>query len=1461
MDLKLVLHNSSGPSQDVLLSLDRAATVADLAAALTRTEPAAPRPAGPLTVALTGRSGRWESLPRAVAVAESGLQSGMSVALAADDGSGSSSHLQPVATVRILTGPEAGQQFDVMHGESTIGRSRSSTIRLTDPLVSKRHAVLRITNEVEIVDADSANGIQINGQTVDHRVLTADTVLNLGETALQVRMHANAGGVARRPTSFNRSPLLDAPYAGVEEELPDVPEPPASQALPILSMLLPLILGAALLFFTRSAIYVLFIALSPLMLAATWLENWHFARREFRKQSKAFRAELAAIEDHMQSELRLEEQQRRAEYPAVSDVSEAIWERGSLLWSRHPQRARFLELRLGLTTCASRSKLKMPHGRRGDASLREEATALVGRFGQVEHVPTKAALADGALGVAGPRPMRLDVTRALVMQLVGLHSPDELTLSAVLPDALVPEWEWLRWLPHTISERAVVGRSPLAADAEACQRVVAAIEQLVEDRRGLSGSAKPGTLPAIVVLVEDGPPVERGRLVELAESGLSVGVYVIWCADQREDLPAECRTLLDLALDGRAWAGYLEDGSSFTNLSIDRLSGIDAEALARSISPLVDAGAMGDRQSELPRAASFLEHTGGRAMIESIDGVAERWREGGSLIVSGQPRKPGTLRALVGRGVGAPFHLDLREQGPHALVGGTTGSGKSEFLQSWILGLALAHSPRRVTFLFVDYKGGSAFSDCVKLPHAVGLVTDLTPRLVRRALTSLKAELRYRERVLNDAGVPDLISLERSGGKDVPPSLVIVVDEFAALVQEVPDFVDGVIDVAQRGRSLGLHLILATQRPAGVIKDNLRANTNLRVALRMADEDDSTDVIGSADAAMFDPSVPGRALAKTGPRRVTPFQALYAGGRTPASPPPPPIEVASLQFGPPVLWEAPKKAEPARVDDGPTDVQQVVDTVTRTADRLELAKPRKPWLQELPRLVELAELDTERSDAELVFGLGDDPDRQSRVVMSYRPDDDGAMAILGTGGSGKSTALRTLALAAATACVSARLGSTDLALGPCHVYGLDFGSRGLAVLEVLPHVGSIISSDDGERITRLLTSLRDLVDERAVTYSRLSAGSIGAYRSITRKSDEPRILLLVDNFPAFRQAYEVGRYARLFEIFQGLALDGRQVGVHVVITADRPGAIPPSLAASVQKRLVLKLVQESDLATAGLKDDAFGDETVPGRGYLNGLETQVAVRGSSANATVQGDRIKRVAEIMVEHGVSPANKVKKLPEIVRLSDLDSVINGQPALGFADDTLAPIGFSLEGPLLVVGPPQSGRSTVLAALVSSLARARPELPLLYVGRGRSLVMSSAEWTATATTSEEIDQLAQTWTEKLAGSAGRLEFAVVIESIPDFNGDAAEMILLDLITKCASVGNPVIAEGETSVMASSWPLMQAVRSPRHGLVLQPDQMDGDAILRTSFPRLDRAEFPPGRGLYVRSGKFRKVQVAMPD
>ena len=180
--------------------------------------------------------------------------------------------------------------------------------------------------------------------------------------------------------------------------------------------------------------------------------------------------------------------------------------------------------------------------------------------------------------------------------------------------------------------------------------------------------------------------------------------------------------------------------------------------------------------------------------------------------------------------------------------------------------MAAAHSPQRVTFLLVDYKGGAAFRECVELPHTVGLVTDLSPHLVRRALTVAGAELTLSRAPPRRPSAKDLLELEKTRRPGCcPPALVIVVDEFAALVHEVPEFVDGVVNVAQRGRSLGLHLVLATQRPAGVIKDNLRANTNLRLALRMADEAESADVLGSAEAAYFDPALPGRAVSKTGP--------------------------------------------------------------------------------------------------------------------------------------------------------------------------------------------------------------------------------------------------------------------------------------------------------------------------------------------------------------------------------------------------------------------------------------------------------------------------------------------------------------------------------------------------------------------------------------------------------------------
>ncbi len=242
-----------------------------------------------------------------------------------------------------------------------------------------------------------------------------------------------------------------------------------------------------------------------------------------------------------------------------------------------------------------------------------------------------------------------------------------------------------------------------------------------------------------------------------------------------------------------------------------------------------------------------------------------------------------STRAVIGEMAMGPLAVDLAHDGPHGLVAGTTGSGKSELLQSLIASLAAANRPDLMNFVLIDYKGGSVFKECAELPHTVGMVTDLDGHLTERALASLAAELRRREHVLARVGARDIEGYWRAAGPEQPTMarLLLVIDEFAALVEELPSFVDGLVDLARRGRSLGIHLILATQRPSGVVSAAIKTNTNLRIAMRVTDAADSTDVIDSPLAARISKAVPGRGYVRVGHEELSEFQAARIGGRRP----------------------------------------------------------------------------------------------------------------------------------------------------------------------------------------------------------------------------------------------------------------------------------------------------------------------------------------------------------------------------------------------------------------------------------------------------------------------------------------------------------------------------------------------------------------------------------------------------
>lgn len=1511
MRLKLTLARSSGSTEDIVVTTDAAATIAEVAATIARVDPASPfqpdgnpgagapaaAPASPLSndalpdltlqAALPGHS-EWLTLPPDAPVGEAWIGSGATVALTEAGryfSPAKTGNAPTLATLEILTGSEKGRTLSLSEGSVTIGREDVCDIVLDDRMVSKKHVRLEVGDGVDVIDLGSANGVEVDGGIVTRlHVRDVDTIL-LGETELRIRVHesvAGAGAPKAGPIFFNRSPRVERRYAGQEFAAPEVPAEKENQPFPLLAMLTPMLLGGAMFLITKNPISLLFVAMTPMMLIGNFLTTRTRDKRRLKKAIAQFDTHLEDLDERLQREAITEREVRLAEAPSTGEALEQAMRRGPALWTRRPEHWAFLNVRLGVGSMRSRNTIKTSE--RGDLlpKFQERLDALIEKTAFVPGVPLIDNLYDsGALGVAGKGAAAAGALNSILVQLTALHSPGEMAVAALVSPAWSERLTWLKWMPHTSSPQSPIEGIHLADGASSAAALLSELEGLVQqrsadkrkaakrgalrvDRAAIERGADVGEgqdvgvdapLPAVVVIISDDVSVDRARLVQLAEQAADVGIYPIWVANDVPALPAVCRTYLSLPNgDENAVVGLVRLGETIDDAVTELIDETVALDYAKRLASVIDAGAIAADSSDLPRSVSMVSLLG-HELVEQSDAVIDRWRQNNSIHdrrpgVEPKKRRAGKLRATVGSAGVEAMHLDLRTQGPHALVGGTTGAGKSEFLQAWVLGMAAEYSPDRVTFLFVDYKGGSAFADCVTLPHCVGLVTDLSPHLVRRALTSLRAELHFREHLLNRKKAKDLLELEKRGDPDSPPALVLVIDEFAALVGEVPEFVDGVVDIAQRGRSLGIHLIMATQRPAGVIKDNLRANTNLRVALRMADESDSQDVVGVKDAAHFDPAIPGRGLAKTGPGRLRTFQSGYAGGWTAREPERPGIDVSELRFGAENRWEEARRTDVDENRDlGPTDQQRLVTSIIQASSSAAIPAPRRPWLDELAKVYDLGKL-RQRSDAELLLGVTDLPDTQQQKPAYFRPDLDGHLVVYGTGGSGKSTVLRTIATAAA---ITPRGG-------PVEVYGLDFGAGSLRMLETLPHVGSIINGDDNERVVRLMRYLKQQLESRAPRFAEANAASIVDYRRLANKPEEPRILLLIDGFPAFRADYEVpsGR-TQWYGVFQDIIADGRQLGIHVAFTADRPGSVPGSVSSSVQGRVVLRLADDGGYGLLDVPNDILSAASPAGRAIVEGEETQIAVLGGTPVLAEQSQATAALAAAMTRAGVAAVPPVRSLPREYPVDDLPATVNGLPVVGIGDENLGPVGLEAAGTFLVSGPPASGRSNALRALAATLRRASDETRLYYVGNKRSPLASDPAFVATATTIEQAAELAKDLSAAMSDEDTEGRIVVIIEQLGDFLQTAADNPLVDMIRTAKRSDHLVIGEAESSSWTSSWPLLGEFKNARRGLLLQPETMDGEVIVKTSLPRMTRAEFPEGRGVMVASGKFQRVQMPL--
>jgi S-DNA-T family DNA segregation ATPase FtsK/SpoIIIE len=1481
MQLKFILRRDDGTRAQVAVTADATALVGDLAVALATGDPdkRTPPPQGNLTLNLehtafdTGAPGRLLDPTRSLI--DSGMRSGSTVSISGSPAAPPRSRRgRSVAVLRVLEGKDAGLEFQLPEGNSVIGTGPKSDVPLTDHGIADVHAAISVGESIEISNLAGPAGVLLGGRPVQRAVVGSNDVVKLANTSVAVLHTVRPGNVQTDSVAieFNRSPRVVARFGERVFDAPKPPQRPEPAHFPVVSMLLPLAMGLVLFAVTRSLLAVVFIALSPLLMLGMYIDAKYQAKKKHRLDVERFGDAQRELAADLTAAQQVERAVRRGETPALSEVVEAIHRLGPLLWTHRPENPDFLTVRLGLGDVPSRCRVELSRDNDAEPKYIKQLSDLREEFAQITDVPVVADLREtGALGVCGPRGIVDGVARGIIMQLVGLHSPAELSITAFSSPHSRTSWEWLEWLPHAGSVHSPLSGNHLTDSANGGIALLSRLEDLVKKRSGSQPSDKttttfgviapnavgassdtkaPGVLPAVIVLVDDTAPIDRSRLTRLAERGGIVGVHVVWVATQVSSLPAACRTFVLVENESTgSTVGEVRYGRHSFPVACDAIDVADAKQIALLLAPVVDVGAAVEDATDLPRSVAYLSLSG-VGLATDPSAVTRLWLSNGSVRSQNgsHPRsnKPATLPALVGSTGVHDFHLDLREHGPHALVGGTTGSGKSEFLQSWIMGMATAHSPDRISFLLVDYKGGTAFAECAELPHTVGLVTDLSPHLVRRALTSLGAEIKRREELLNHKRAKDLISLEMTGDPETPPSLVIIVDEFAALATEVPEFVDGVIDVAQRGRSLGLHLILATQRPAGVIKDNLRANTNLRIALRLNDIDDSIDVIDDPLAAHFPPEIPGRAVAKTGPGRLTTFQAGYVGGRSGEQPDRAPIDISEFVFGRRRPWNTNASAAAPSVT-GPTDIGRMVSTVRAATEQLRIAPPRKPWLPPLQPVYELESLMGYAGTGQLVIGRGDVPADQTQPIRTFAPDD-GNMAIIGTSGSGKSTALRTLAISAALA--------DD---GPTHIYGFDFASGGLRMLESLPHVAAIVDGEDDERIGRVLRRLSAAIEERARKFTRVNAATISAYREAANRT-EPRILLIVDGIGAFREAYEHIGHSTHYAMFNQIVADGRRFGLHVIVTGDRPGAMSTSLASMMQRRLILRLASADDYMLAGVPGDIVSANSPQGRGIIAGQEVQVAVFGGDENVAVQARAVDQLAARMRDQNYTAPEPVVRLSDHIALGALPATTAvGIPAIGVADDTLAPVGVTPQGVFMVTGPPGSGRSTAVLTLAQAVRRANLMTRIVHMAPAASAIAGLGVWSDTAVGTSSVVELANDLMSSLSmGPASNL--MVVIESLADFGNTEAEPELARMVKTLTDASAFVVGESEVSTWGQAWLLAQPFKSARRGLLLSPGGVEADTLLSTPIGTIRRHDFPPGRGVLIEKGKGVWMQVAQP-
>lgn len=879
----------------------------------------------------------------------------------------------------------------------------------------------------------------------------------------------------------------------------------------------------------------------------------------------------------------------------IEKVKNIILNKSRNLWERKFEHDDFLELRLGIGNKKPDIDIKYPeeHFTLDEDDLKDIITELVNESKDIENVPiTLNFRENNKVGIIGDKTLINNFYDNLMLQIMAYHGYDLLRLIIITNDSNKNYWEKFRNLPYLWNNDKSIRY--FATNKDDVNKITSFLMEEYNYRKEISGGKPIQFSPYYLILTDDIAFLKNNVFIkEVLLSNINLGYSIIMSVDKVDLLPNECKMFINITKD---MSGLFTNQMTLENqlLFTPDIVNFSLKNCITNISntPLD----IYNGSYVLPKKYGFLEmfDVGNVNQLNLLN----RW-ESNNIIKS--------LETPVGVDEqGELFKIDLHEKahGPHGLVAGMTGSGKSEWIITYILSMAINYSPEEVQFVLIDYKGGGlalTFDNQelgIKLPHVVGTITNLDVVEIKRSLASIESELKRRQtmfkkarELLNESSM-DIYKYQeyyRSGQLEEPMShLFIISDEFAELKAQQPEFMDELISTARIGRSLGVHLILATQKPSGVVNDQIWSNSKFKVCLKVQDKSDSNDMLKCPDAAMLKDT--GRFYFQVGYNEFFALgQSAYAGMPYYESDKKVNVVDANIDF----VDNMGATIKNSNITKNNThykfkgeELPNVLNYIIKIAEGEKL-KIKPLWLSRIPNTIYVDNLKQkykwEREPFILnpIIGEYDHPSKQKQGLLTLPLSEEGNAIIYGSTGSGKENLLSTIIYSL----------STSYSYKEVNIYVLDFGSQVLSNFEAMPHVGDIIHSNDDEKIENLFKFVNTEIDirrKKMLSYN-------GNYRDFIKSSDEkmPNLLIIINSYEVFIDLY--GNYA---DIINEITRECTRYGIYFILTSSNTNSIRSRTSQNFKTILSLQLINESEYTSLFGNTNGIKPSKSFGRGLI-----------------------------------------------------------------------------------------------------------------------------------------------------------------------------------------------------------------------------------------------------------------------